>query len=111
AELDARVEALLARMTLAEKIGQLTQIVDVDPTGPGAATDAAAAKAAIRKGEVGSMLNATGSARTNDYQKAALASRLGIPLLFGYDVIHGYATIFPVPLGQASAFDPALVER
>jgi beta-glucosidase len=112
AAIDARVEELLGRMTLAEKIGQLTQIVDVDPTGPGAAGSTAAAEAAIRKGEVGSMLNATGAARTNHYQKVAIEqSRLHIPLLFGYDVIHGYATIFPVPLGQAAAFDPALVER
>ncbi|HEY0714571.1 MAG TPA: glycoside hydrolase family 3 N-terminal domain-containing protein, partial [Polyangia bacterium] len=69
-------------------------------------------KAMLRKGQIGSMLNATGAAYINEYQKVAVEeSRLKIPVLFGLDVIHGYETTFPVPLAQAASWDPEAIER
>lgn len=101
--IDARVDALLARMTLAEKIGQMNQSdVNVLP-------DPAVA---IRGGEVGSLLSIVDPARINHYQRIAVEeSRLGIPLLIGNDVIHGYRTIFPIPLAESCTWDVALLER
>ena len=99
ADVDERVERLLARMTLEEKLGQLTQL------GAGQPEFSAAV------GLVGSVLYTTGAAETNELQRATLAkSRLEIPILFGFDVIHGYRTIFPIPLAMASTWDPALGE-
>ncbi len=96
-----RVDRLLSRMTLEEKLGQLTQLVEDEPE----------FQPALQKGLVGSILNGEGAAKTNQLQRAALAgSRLKIPLLFGYDVIHGYRTIFPIPLAIASSWDPQLAE-
>ncbi len=96
-----RVERLLARMTLEEKLGQLTQMVEDQPE----------FRPALEKGLVGSVLIGLGAAQTNQLQRQALAgSRLKIPLLFGYDVIHGYRTIFPIPLAIASSWDPQLAE-
>ncbi|TXI47907.1 MAG: beta-glucosidase BglX [Lysobacter sp.] len=107
---DAFVEALLKRMTLEEKLGQLNQ-----PSGPGYDTGPAgqvAALDAIRRGEVGSILGMQGVARGCALQKVAVEqSRLGVPMLFAYDVIHGFRTIFPVPLGEAASFDPSAAER
>lgn len=106
--LNERVEKLLRRMTLEEKVGQLTQYAVGQATGPGAVNQDY--KADIAKGEVGSLLNVVGADQTNVYQHIAVdQTRLHIPLLFGYDVIHGERTIFPVPLALASSFDPALV--
>ena len=106
----AFVEALLKRMTLEEKLGQLNQ-----PPSPGNNTGPAAETAgleAIRRGEVGSILGMQGVARGCRLQKIAVEeSRLGIPMLFAYDVIHGFRTIFPVPLAEAASFDPADAER
>ena len=100
-QLDARVNGLLAKMTLEEKVGQLN-LFNVDKTNLGQA---------IVSGKVGSVLNAVGAAQTNKLQRLAIErSRLQIPLLFGYDVIHGYRTIFPIPLGLASTWDPGAVE-
>ena len=97
----SHIEQLLARMTLAEKLGQLTQMVEDEPE----------FKPALQHGLVGSVLNAGGAAKTNELQRAALAgSRLKIPLLFGYDVIHGYRTVFPIPLAIASSWDPQMAE-
>ncbi|MFT3762843.1 MAG: glycoside hydrolase family 3 N-terminal domain-containing protein [Pseudoxanthomonas sp.] len=107
---DRFVEALLAKMTLEEKFGQLNQ-----PPGPDANTGPKAEAAgldAVRKGAVGSYLGVMGAERTCRYQHVAVEeSRLGIPLLFGYDVIHGFRTIFPQSLGLAATFDPEAVER
>ena len=96
-----RVETLLSRMTLEEKLGQLTQFVpDQKEMGP-----------AVAAGHLGSVLNSGGAAKTNELQRAVIAgSRLKIPLLIGYDVIHGYRTIFPIPLAIASSWDPTLAE-
>jgi beta-glucosidase len=104
---EARVEDLLRRMTLEEKLGQLQQL---DGLADGAQRPEHADL--IRKGRLGSTLNVRGAVRTNALQRIAVEeSRLGIPVLFGFDVIHGYRTIFPIPLGQAASWDPALVER
>lgn len=100
-EIERRIDALMRRMTLQEKIGQLAQFNGDIP-------DAAAM---AKQGRVGSFLNITGADAVNQLQRAAEQSRLKIPILFGYDVIHGYRTIFPVPLGGAASFDPQLVEQ
>lgn len=99
-----RVDSLLSLMTLEEKIGQLTQFTsDYDVTGP---TIRPGYKEDIRKGRVGSVFNAFGAAYTRQLQEIAVKeTRLGIPLLFGYDVIHGHRTIFPIPLGEAASWD------
>lgn len=102
-----RVEALLHRMTLDEKIGQLTQLGAGTP-GPNKETT----DDLIRAGKAGSVLWTINSADIERMQRVAVKeSRLGIPLLFGFDVIHGYKNVFPVPLGMAATWDPALVER
>jgi len=100
---DALVERLLAEMTLEEKVGQMVQ---VDMTWK---HDLAAW---VREGRVGSILSIRDPEEIRRYQRIAMEeSRLGIPLLIGNDVIHGYRTIYPIPLGLASSWDPALVER
>ena len=111
---EKKIDALLSQMTLEEKVGQLNQYSSpFDVTGP--APSAGAQKLAyeqIRKGLVGSMLNVTGAEATRKAQQLAVEnSRLKIPMIFGYDVIHGYKTIFPIPLGEAASWDPAAVER
>jgi beta-glucosidase len=99
-----RVERLLAAMTLAEKIGQLNMINALEPPGGRAELERQ-----IRAGLIGSVLNIHGAADTRELQKlAAEQSRLGVPLIFGLDVLHGHHTIFPIPLAEACAFDPAL---
>jgi len=107
AQVTARVDALLQQMTLEEKIGQITQI-GPDPIGPNAPKP----EDLIRKGGAGSVLWTIDSARIQKMQEIAMKeSRLKIPLLFGYDVIHGYKNVFPVPLAMASSWDPGMVER
>jgi len=108
--LNQRVEKLLARMSLDQKIGQLTQYTAGIWTGPEG--DWLDLDGMIRRGEVGSLFNVVGAPFTNRYQHMAVEKGpLGIPLLFGYDVIHGQHTIFPVPLALASSFDPDLVRQ
>jgi beta-glucosidase len=111
ADIGARVDALLARMTLEEKVGQLNQLSGkAFLTGPG--SDAVRdMESQIRTGKVGSMLNIKGAAETRRVQALAMQSRLGIPLLFGLDVIHGYRTVFPVPLGEAASWDLDAMEN
>ena len=102
-DVDKKVEDLLSRMTLEEKIGQLQQY-------SGGQSDEH--KMMARNGSAGSFLNVSGAAVTNALQKLAVEnSRLGIPLIFGLDVIHGYQTIFPIPLAEAASWDPALAEQ
>ncbi len=101
-EIDRRVDTLLQKMTLEEKAGQLTQFGEKSPQ----------TMEMIRQGRVGSILGVLGANETNEAQRAAVEhSRLKIPLIFGYDVIHGYRTVFPVPLASAASFDPELVEQ
>jgi beta-glucosidase len=102
-----RVDALLSQMTVEEKVGQLNQLfyftrfMQPEMVEPG-----------IREGKIGSLLFLTDPAVINRFQKVAIEqSRLKIPLIFGFDVIHGFRTIFPVPLAMASSWDPALVEQ
>jgi len=108
--MDRFLDSLLARMTLEEKLGQLNQ-----PAGPGSDTGPAAragTAAEIRAGRIGSFLGVYGAARTRELQRVAVEeSRLHIPLLFAHDVIHGFRTIFPVPLAEAASWDPEAVER
>ena len=104
---EQRVNALLAQMTLEEKLGQLQQL-----DGEGNGNFRPEHLDMIRKGLLGSTLNVRGAQRTNQVQRVAVnESRLKIPVLFGFDVIHGYRTIFPIPLGEASSWDPNLAER
>ena len=104
---ERRINALLARMTLAEKLGQLQQL-----DGEGNGNFRPEHLDLIRKGLLGSTLNVRGARRTNQLQHIAMEeSRLNIPVLFGFDVIHGYRTIFPIPLAEASSWDPSLAER
>jgi beta-glucosidase len=100
-EIETRVNALLQKMTLEEKAGQLTQFSGVTPQ----------TMDLVKQGKVGSLLGVLGAQQTAEVQRAALQSRLKIPLIFGYDVIHGYRTIFPVPLASAGSFDPELIEK
>lgn len=108
--IDQRVDSVLKLMTLEEKAGQMNQY-----NGPWAATGPLTNDDKlldqIKEGKVGSMLNTTGVARTKDLQQLALQSRLKIPLLFGQDVIHGYRTIFPIPLAEAASWDLEAMEK
>src|SRR5688572_20661892 len=101
-----RADALLAQMTLDEKIGQLNQLFFLPHLHPVESFDDG-----IRKGQIGSLLFVTDPALINRLQKVAVTeSRLKIPLIFGFDVIHGFHTIFPVPIGMAASWDPKMVE-
>src|SRR6266446_5930476 len=107
---EKKVEALLQKMTLEEKVGQLVQYSAGQLTGPG--TGRTNYDDMIRKGEVGALVNITTARNMNAYQRIAVEqSRSHIPLLFGLDVIHGFRTEFPIPLGLASSWDPELIER
>lgn len=107
AEIERKINALIARMTLAEKLGQLQQLDGDFPTGAGRAEHFEM----VRKGTLGSTLNVRGAKNVNELQRAAMESRLKIPHLFAFDVIHGYRTIFPVPLGEAASFDLEAAEQ
>ncbi len=101
-----RIAGLIAAMTLEEKIGQLTMASGgYAVTGPSVCADVSAD---VRAGRVGSLLNLWGAEAVRAIQRTAAESCLGIPLLIGLDVLHGHRTIFPIPLGEASAFDPQL---
>jgi beta-glucosidase len=101
--IESKIDSLLMRMTLKEKIGQMNQLsydLNVEEL-----------ETKIKTGEVGSLLNVVDVGKVNELQRiAVMESRLGIPLIVGRDVIHGFKTIFPIPLGQASTFNPSLVE-
>src|ERR1700704_353397 len=108
--LDAKVEALLRKMTLEEKVGQLAQYSAGQATGPG--TGRTDYDDMIARGQIGALLNVVDPHEINRYQRIAMEkSRLHVPLLFGLDVIHGFKTEFPIPLGLASTWDPELVEK
>ncbi|HYA78862.1 MAG TPA: beta-glucosidase BglX [Candidatus Bathyarchaeia archaeon] len=108
--IEKRVEGLLKQMTLDEKVGQLVQYSVGTPTGPGTGRGGYDEMAA--KGQIGSLYNLEDAHAANFYQHIAVEkSRLHIPLINGLDVIHGYRTEFPVPLGLASTWDPQIVEK
>jgi beta-glucosidase len=109
AGIDAKVNALLAKMTLEEKIGQLTlYTTDWGSTGP---TIREGYRNDIRSGACGNLFNSHTTAFVRDLQRIAVEeTRLKIPLLFGFDVIHGYKTIFPIPLGEAASWDLSAIE-
>ncbi|PTY06350.1 glycosyl hydrolase [Opitutaceae bacterium EW11] len=106
---DVRINDLLGKMTLEEKVGQLVQLSSQDfVTGPATSSDV---MAEIRASHAGSMLNVTGAAYSRKLQTVAVKeTRLGVPMIFGYDVIHGFRTVFPIPLGQAASFDMQAIE-
>ena len=107
ASIASQVNGLIGKMTLAEKFGQL------EMAGPSGAngTPGQALLDGVRSGQIGTVLDLTGVKYINQVQRAALKSRLHIPVIFGLDVIHGYKTIFPVPLAEASSWDPAAVQN
>jgi beta-glucosidase len=108
-ELNDRVEKLLKEMTLEEKAGQLAQYTGGIATGPVAGLPSY--DAIVANGQTGSLFNVIGAKQTNHYQHIAMEkSRLKIPLIFGYDVIHGHRTEFPVPLALSATWDTSLVE-
>jgi len=108
--LDARVDAILRRMTPEEKVGQLVQYSAGQPTGPG--TGRTEYDDMIARGQIGSLFNVVDPRQINSYQRIAMEkSRLHIPILFGLDVIHGFKTEFPIPLGLASTWAPSIVEK
>lgn len=98
--IETRIDELLSAMSLAEKVGQMSQVN----------WDASGLHQAVKDGRVGSILNEVDVEKINYLQSLAMEeSRMGIPLLIGRDVIHGFKTIFPIPLGQAASWDPAIV--
>ncbi len=128
--IESRVDELLPQMTLAEKVGQLVQVVPFQMPSPDEfakilqqAQDAGqpikldpqprpGIDQQIRAGQVGSLLNLTEPELVNHYQRIAVEeSRLGIPLIVGADVIHGFRTVFPIPLAEACTWNPELLER
>lgn len=108
--IDQKVTELMAKMTLEEKIGQLNQYND-DITATGPITKDADKAGQVRAGKLGSILNAVGTKNTKNWQDQAMQSRLKIPLLFGQDVIHGFRTTFPIPLGETATWDMNLIEK
>src|SRR5689334_5812044 len=108
-DIDRRVDSVLSLMTIEEKAGQLTLYTsDLSVTGP---TIRPQYKEDLRAGKVGALFNAFGAVYTRQMQEIAVKeTRLGIPLLFGFDVIHGHKTIFPIPLGEAASWDLEAIE-
>src|ERR1035441_8179545 len=104
AEIEKKIDALVARMTVEEKLGQMSQALFGDLTDE--------RKEEIRRGRWGSLYGGGTPAQKAEAQRIALKeSRLGIPLIYGQDVIHGLHTTFPIPLGQAASWDPELVRQ
>jgi beta-glucosidase len=101
ADIEGRIDALIQRMTLEEKLGQMSQRTSLENS-----------TNEIRSGRWGSFLNAGTDADRKEAQRLATKeSRLGIPLIFGRDIIHGYRTVFPIPLGQSASWDPELIRQ
>ncbi len=113
ARMDQFIGGLMAKMTLEEKIGQTHLISGTDAiSGEELNSDQSRMVSEIRAGKVGALINAKGAEKVRALQKAAVEqSRMGIPLLFGMDFLHGYETIFPIPLGMAASWDMELIER
>jgi beta-glucosidase len=110
--IEQRIDSVLALMTQEEKIGQLVQFTGDWDTGTHSTEPKAGKKELVAEGKIGSFLNIFGADMTRGLQKIAVEkSRLKIPLIFGLDVIHGFRTTFPVPIAEASSWEPALVEK
>jgi beta-glucosidase len=108
--IENKITALMAKMTIDEKVGQLNQYsADGDVTGP--ATNGGNKFQDVKDGKIGSLLNIRGVSYTRTWQEAAMQSRLKIPLLFGLDVIHGYRVTFPIPLADAASWDLDAIEK
>ena len=105
-----QADLLIRQMTLDEKIGQLNQYTS-DRNATGKITSDGDKANQVRQGKVGSMLNVVGAEETRELQELALQSRLKIPMIFGLDVIHGFRTTFPIPLGETATWDLALIEK
>lgn len=107
-----RADSVLALMTLEEKVGQLVQYSGDWVTGAAQGRPSETSDELLKKGKIGSFLNVVSSEKTMKLQKIAVEqSRLKIPLIFGLDVIHGYFSTFPVPIGEASSWNPSLIEK
>src|SRR4029077_1795056 len=107
---EQKIDALLKKMTLEEKVGQLVQYSAGQPTGPG--TGRTDYNDMLGKGQIGALFNIVTAKESNAFQRIAVEkSRLHIPLIFGLDVIHGFRTEFPIPLGISATWDPQLAER
>ena len=108
---EAKIDSLLKRMTLDEKLGQLNQVIGTHAPGSDERISEEQVEL-LRKGKIGSFLGIIGAKETGRIQHIAVEkSRLHIPLLFGLDVIHGYRTVFPIPLAEASTWNPSLIEQ
>ena len=113
-ERDKKIETLLTKMTLEEKVGQLNFVVGAILTGPSLqeAKSSAEMDGQIRAGQITGVFNTNGAKNIRHLQEVAVKeSRLGIPLLIGADVIHGYKTVTPIPLGEAASWDLAAIEK
>lgn len=115
---EARIEGLITQMSLEEKAGQLTLMPDASRAGalananPAQVSERNQILEQIRAGRIGGLFNGIGAAGARELQRIAVEeSRLHIPLIFGADIIHGYKTVFPIPLGEAASFEPELAER
>jgi len=105
-KVEERVKSILSQMTLDEKIGQMVQV------DPGAFPTQEALEKSVAEGRIGSLLNVVGADKVNRIQKVAMEkSRMKIPVIIGRDVIHGYRTIFPIPLGMAASWDESLIQK
>jgi len=111
--IEHKVDSVLAMMTIYEKIGQMNQYASSwDLTGPASTKDSKEKEYRLKNGGVGSMLNVLSVKATREAQKLVMEnSRLKIPLIFGYDVIHGYKTIFPIPLGESASWDLEIIKK
>ncbi|MCM4158114.1 beta-glucosidase BglX [Gramella sp. AN32] len=112
-KIEKEIDSILKLMTLEEKIGQMTMYNGSwDLTGPPGTVSAKDKFEKLKNGKIGAMLNVTSAEATREAQKAVMEhTRLKIPLVFGYDVIHGYKTIFPIPLGESASWDLELMEK
>lgn len=113
AQIEAKIDSILSIMTIEEKAGQLNQLTGPQNQNPNNISNTENNPLRlVREGKIGSFLNVYGADVTREYQRAAIEeARVKIPLIFGFDVIHGFKTTFPVPLAEAASWDPSLIEK